>query len=41
LYGETIENARRIAAHGSRQTTKLYDRSSDEIKLDDFERIVI
>jgi len=39
--GGTIENAQAIAAHESPQTTKLYDRTSDEITLDEVERIVI
>ncbi len=37
----TIENAQAIAAHESPRTTKLYDRTSDEITLDEVERIVI
>jgi len=36
----TIENAQAIAAHESPRTTKLYDRTSDEITLDEVERIV-
>ncbi|BBO34171.1 site-specific recombinase XerC [Lacipirellula parvula] len=39
--GGTIENAQAIAAHASPKTTKLYDRTSDEITLDEIERIVI
>lgn len=39
--GGTIENAQAIAAHASPRTTKLYDRTSDEITLDEVERIVI
>jgi site-specific recombinase XerD len=39
--GGTIENAQSIAAHESPRTTKLYDRTSDEITLDEIERIVI
>ena len=39
--GGTIEKAQTIAAHESPRTTKLYDRSSDEITLDEVERIVI
>ncbi len=39
--GGTIENAQTIAAHESPRTTKLYDRTSDEITLDEIERIVI
>jgi len=37
--GGTIENAQAIAAHESRRTPKLYDRTSDEIALDEVERI--
>jgi integrase/recombinase XerD len=39
--GGTIEHAQRIAAHESPRTTKLYDRTNDEITLDEIERIVI
>jgi site-specific recombinase XerD len=39
--GGTIENAQAIAAHESPKTTKLYDRTSDTITLDEVERIVI
>lgn len=39
--GGTIEKAQVIAAHESPRTTKLYDRTSDEITLDEIERIVI
>lgn len=39
--GGTIENAQMIAAHESPRTTKLYDRTSDEITLDEIERILI
>jgi integrase/recombinase XerD len=39
--GGTIENAQNIAAHESPRTTKLYDRTSDEITLDEIERIRI
>ena len=39
--GGTIENAQQIAAHESPKTTKLYDRTSDEISLDEVERIII
>jgi len=37
----TIENAQAIAAHASPRTTKLYDRTSDVITLDEVERIRI
>lgn len=39
-YG-TIENAQAIAAHASPRTTKLYDRTSDQITFDEVERIQI
>lgn len=39
--GGTIENAQAIAAHESPRTTKLYDRTSDELTLDEIERIQI
>jgi integrase/recombinase XerD len=39
--GGTIEHAQQIANHASPQTTRLYDRSSDDITLDEVERIVI
>ena len=39
--GGTLENAQAMAAHESPRTTKLYDRTNDEITLDEIERIVI
>lgn len=39
--GGAIEHAQQIAAHESPRTTKLYDRTSDTISLDEIERIVI
>ena len=39
--GGTIENAQIIAAHESPRTTKLYDRTSDAVTLDEIERVVI
>jgi integrase/recombinase XerD len=39
--GGTIENAQVIAAHESPRTTKLYDRTTDEISLSEVERISI
>lgn len=38
--GGTIENAQAIAAHESPRTTKLYDRTGDQVTLDEIERIV-
>lgn len=37
--GGTLENAQAMVAHES--TTKLYDRTGDEITLDEVERIAI
>jgi integrase/recombinase XerD len=39
--GGTLENAQAMAAHESPRTTKLYDRTGDEITLDEVERINI
>ncbi len=39
--GGTREHAQQIAAHESPRTTKLYDRTSDQITLDEIERITI
>ena len=39
--GGTLENAQAMAAHESPRTTKLYDRTDDEITLDEVERIAI
>ena len=39
--GGTLENAQAMAAHESPRTTKLYDRTGDEITLDEVERIMI
>jgi hypothetical protein len=36
--GGTLENAHAMAAHESPRTTKLYDRTGDEITLDEVER---
>lgn len=41
LNGGTLEHAQQIAAHESPRTTKLYDRTSDEVSLDEIEKIVI
>ena len=38
--GGTVEKAQAIAAHESPRTTKLYDRTSEAISLDEIERIV-
>jgi|ETNmetMinimDraft_28_1059901.scaffolds.fasta_scaffold10394_2 integrase/recombinase XerC len=39
--GGTIERAAAMAAHASTRTTQLYDRRSDEVTLDEVERILI
>jgi integrase/recombinase XerD len=39
--GGTLEHAQQIAAHESSRTTKLYDRTSDQVSLDEIERIAI
>ena len=41
LNGCTLEHAQAMAAHESPRTTKLYDRTGDEITLDEVERIAI
>ena len=41
LNGGTLEHAQQIAAHESPRTTKLYDRTSDTIALDEIERVAI
>jgi integrase len=39
--GGTLENAQNMANHESPRTTKLYDRTGDEVTLDEVERIAI
>ena len=39
--GGTLEHAQRIACHESPRTTKLYDRTKDEITLEEIERIAV
>jgi integrase len=39
--GGTLESAQAMAAHESPRTTNLYDRTGDEIALDEVERITI
>jgi hypothetical protein len=39
--GGTLENAQAMAAHERPRTTKLYDRTGDEITLDEVQRISI
>jgi len=37
----TLEKAQQMAAHESPRTTKLYDRTNEDISLDEVERIII
>jgi site-specific recombinase XerD len=37
----SLETAQRLAYHASPRTTKLYDRTNDQITLDEVEKIVI
>jgi len=37
----TLEKAAAMANHASTRTTQLYDRRSDEVSLDEVERVVI
>jgi integrase len=39
--GGTVEKAMQIAAHESPRTTKLYDRTDDQLSLDEIEKIQI
>jgi integrase/recombinase XerD len=39
--GGTLEHAQQIAAHESPRTTKLYDRTRDQISVAEVERITI
>ena len=41
LNGGTLERAQRIAGHESPRTTKLYDRTADEVTIEDIEKIGI
>jgi hypothetical protein len=37
----TLETAQKIAAHESPRTTKLYDRTDDQLTLDEIEKISV
>jgi hypothetical protein len=37
----SLEKAQMMAAHESPRTTKLYDRTNDQISLDEVERILL
>ena len=39
--GGSIEKAQQIAAHESPRTTKLHDHTTDELTLDEIERIAV
>jgi site-specific recombinase XerD len=39
--GGTLERAAAMANHASTHTTQLYDRRSDEVSLDEVERVAI
>ena len=39
--GGTLENAAAMANHASTRTTQLYDRRSDQVRLDEIERVRI
>jgi len=39
--GGTLEKAQQIAAHETARTTKLYDRTNDDLSLDEIEKIAI
>ena len=39
--GGALEDAQAIAGHSSPRTTKLYDRTNEEVSLDEIERIVL
>jgi len=39
--GGTLERAQQMAAQESARTTKLYDRTHDQVTLDEVERIAI
>ncbi|MGO9810747.1 MAG: hypothetical protein ACLP53_08155 [Isosphaeraceae bacterium] len=41
LVNGLIEHAQQIANHESPKTTKLYDRTSDQVTLDEIEKIAI
>jgi len=38
---ETLETAQKIAAHESPRTTKLYDRTDDQLTVDEIEKISV
>jgi hypothetical protein len=38
-HAGTLEKAQQMAAHSSPRTTKLYDRTNDQITLDEVEKI--
>ena len=40
-HNGTLEKAQQMAAHASPRTTKLYDRTSDQVSLDEVEKITL
>jgi integrase/recombinase XerC len=40
VLGASLENAALMANHASKRTTQLYDRRSDDVTLDEVERII-
>jgi integrase len=40
-HNTPLEKAQQMAAHASPRTTKLYDRTSDQITLDEVEKIIV
>jgi integrase len=40
-HGGTLEKAQQIATHSSPRTTKLYDRSNDQVDIGEIEKIQI
>ena len=39
-HGGTIERAARIAGHRSTRTTQLYDRRSDDVLIDEINKVI-
>jgi integrase/recombinase XerC len=38
--GGTLEKAEQMANHASTRTTQLYDRRTEDVTLDEFERVM-
>jgi hypothetical protein len=41
MNGDLLDHAQQMAAHESARTTKLYDRRSDKVTLDEVEKIML